>query len=135
MITPSWHPPRHELRTFGIVAFFVFGVLGLALRFHFGHPVAAWVVWGIGTFAGVMGLAAPFQLYLLYLVVTVVALPIGLVVSNVVLGVIYFGIMTPLGWVMRLSGRDPLRLRKPAVESFWIPRTHKRDPASYYRQS
>lgn len=135
MIAPSWHPTRDELRTFGIVAFFVFGVLGAVLRFYWGLEVAPWVVWGLGVFAGVIGVAAPFRLYLLYVVLTVVALPIGLVVSNVVLGVIYFLIMTPLGLVMRAWGRDPLRLRKPAGESFWIPRTHKRDPASYYRQS
>lgn len=47
------------------------------------------------------------------------------VVSPVVLGVIYFGVFTPAGIVMRLCGRDAMRRRfEPAAPSYWV----KRDP-------
>jgi hypothetical protein len=48
------------------------------------------------------------------------------IVNPVLLGIIYFLIVTPTGLLMRLFGKDPLRLRiERSAESYWI----KRDPA------
>lgn len=48
------------------------------------------------------------------------------IVSPVVLGVIYFGVFTPTGLVMRLIGRDAMCRRfDPAAPSYWV----RRDPA------
>ena len=45
------------------------------------------------------------------------------VVSPVVLGLIYFGVFTPVGLVMRLAGRDAMARRfEPAKPSYWISR-------------
>ncbi len=96
---------------------------------------APWIVWGLAVIGGVSGIVAPFKVYPLYLLVTLIALPIGLIISNLILGLIYYGIMTPLGWILRLTGRDPLRLRKPDGATYWVRRTHRPEPASYYRQS
>lgn len=50
---------------------------------------------------------------------------LGRVVSPVVLGVIFFGMFTPVGWVMRRAGRDAmLRRWEPGAPSYWV----KRDP-------
>jgi hypothetical protein len=47
------------------------------------------------------------------------------VVSPVVLGVIFFGVFTPVGAVMRLCGRDAMcRKFDAALGSYWV----KRDP-------
>ena len=54
------------------------------------------VIWGLGLVSGVMGVFAPYKSYVIYLLVTLIALPIGLVVSNLVLGVLYYGVLTPL---------------------------------------
>jgi hypothetical protein len=49
----------------------------------------------------------------------------GRVVSPVVLGVIFFAIFTPVGFVMRLCGRDSMyRKLDAAAPSYWV----KRDP-------
>lgn len=112
-----------------------FGVLGAVLRFHFGMTVAPWVVWVLGLAAGVVGVAAPLHVYPLYLLVTVLAIPIGFVVSTLGLGLFYYGIMTPLGFVLRLTGRDPMRLRKPSGDSYWLDRGDEPSAGSYYRQS
>jgi len=40
-----------------------------------------------------------------------------------VLGIVYYGCVTPVGWLMRLSGKDPLRLRfEPERKSYWETR-------------
>ena len=50
---------------------------------------------------------------------------LGRVVSPIVLGVIFYGVFTPVGWVMRLAGRDAMcRRLDPAAASYWV----KRDP-------
>ena len=46
------------------------------------------------------------------------------VVSPVVLGILFFGMFTPLGWAMRLFGHDAMkRTFDPAAKSYWIDRT------------
>ena len=46
----------------------------------------------------------------------------GLIISPVVLGLIYFGMFTPLAVVLRLKGRDELRLKNKNLKSNWIVR-------------
>jgi hypothetical protein len=48
---------------------------------------------------------------------------LGKVVSPIALGVLFYGVLTPVGMVMRLAGKDPLRLKRdPAADSYWIAR-------------
>src|SRR5687767_14251974 len=49
----------------------------------------------------------------------------GRVVNPVILGVIFFGVFTPVGAAMRLFGRDAMCRRwQPRAPSYWV----KRDP-------
>ena len=47
---------------------------------------------------------------------------LGMIVSPIVLGVIFFGLFTPIAMLMRLSGRDELRLKYSQKASHWISR-------------
>lgn len=48
---------------------------------------------------------------------------IGRVTNPVMTALLFFCIVTPLGFAMRLFGYDPLHLRfDPAAESYWAPR-------------
>ena len=47
---------------------------------------------------------------------------LGKIVSPIVLGVIFFGLFTPIALVMRIVGRDELRLKVKKLPSFWKPR-------------
>ena len=50
------------------------------------------------------------------------------VTSPIVIAVIYFGVITPTGLVMRALGKDPLRLRRdPDAETYWLPRAPSED--------
>ncbi len=45
------------------------------------------------------------------------------IVSPVVLGLLFYGVITPTGLIMRALGKDPLGLAyEPAAESYWIKR-------------
>jgi hypothetical protein len=62
-------------------------------------------------------------------------LPIGLVVSFVMLGLFYFLLITPLGLVFRLLGRDPLHRRfDPKAETYWVEHQPADRPERYFQQ-
>ena len=59
---------------------------------------------------------------------------LGMIVSPIVLGTIFFGLFTPIAFVMRLSGRDELRLRFNMKPSHWISRSELNYSDSFKHQ-
>jgi hypothetical protein len=55
--------------------------------------------------------------------------------TRLLLGFLFFGIFTPVGWLFRQLKRDPLHIRKPSVASYWARAEQSADRASYLRQS
>lgn len=47
---------------------------------------------------------------------------LGIVVSPIILGIIFFGLITPYGLIMRLVGRDEMKLKRSKKETYWILR-------------
>ena len=46
-------------------------------------------------------------------------LTLGKVVSPIVLGIIFFGLITPIALIARLIGRDELKLKRPQKSTYW----------------
>ena len=45
------------------------------------------------------------------------------IISPVMLGLVFYLCITPIGFLMRLFGKDPLRLRlEPEADTYWIRR-------------
>ena len=62
--------------------------------------------------------------------------PIGWVMSHVLLGLIYYGLLTPIGLVMRVVRYDPMKRHfDPSTDSYWIQRGPAADHQRYFRQS
>lgn len=59
---------------------------------------------------------------------------IGMIVSPLVLGIIFFGLFTPIAIIMRLSGRDELRLKFSKKASHWILRSEPIKSDSFKNQ-
>ena len=59
---------------------------------------------------------------------------IGMFVGPIVLGLIFFGIFTPIGFIMRIFGRDELQLKFQEKRSYWIKRETALDPNSLKNQ-
>ncbi len=47
---------------------------------------------------------------------------LGKIVSPIVLGIIFYGLLTPVALIGRAFGRDELKLKRRAVSSYWIER-------------
>ena len=145
LIEINWNPDRRRLRRFGVVALVAFAVVGAWVFLRHGlfgltlsegaACVAAYVLWGIAAVCGVLAAVAPRALRPLYLGLSLVGLPIGLVVSHVVMGVVFYIILVPIGLVMRLLGRDPLhRGFERDAETYWVRRGQTEEAKRYFRQ-
>lgn len=65
----------------------------------------------------------------------VAAFPIGWTVSHLLMGSIYFLLITPMGLLMRLFGRDSMGRRfDESRDSYWIPHQPPKDNQQYFRQ-
>jgi hypothetical protein len=88
----------------------------------------------VGVVAGGVGLAWPAAMRPIFTGWMIAAFPIGWTVSRVVLGIVFFLVITPIGWVFRLRGRDLLALRRPSKPTYWQPKRPTAGHASYFRQ-
>ena len=59
---------------------------------------------------------------------------LGMIVSPIVLGFIFFGLFTPIALLMRISGRDELRLKFNEKASHWISRGEPINSESFKNQ-
>ena len=48
---------------------------------------------------------------------------LGKIISPIVMGVIFFLVVTPIGFLMRLLGKDVLNLKYSDLKSYWIEKT------------
>jgi hypothetical protein len=71
----------------------------------------------------VISTTAPNILFPLNLLWFKFGLLLGRVVSPVVLGFIFFGLITPVALVLRLSGRDILGMKKKSSSTYWKAKT------------
>lgn len=145
LMTINFSPDRRALRLFGAAALVAFGALGAWVFLT--HALAgfempdrtarlvAWVLWIAGAGCGFLATVAPRALRPLYVALSLLAFPIGFVVSFVVLAVLYYLVLTPIGLLVRLVRRDPLHLRfDPGADTYWVRREHVDDVKRYFRQ-
>jgi len=59
---------------------------------------------------------------------------IGIIISPIVLGVIFFGIFTPYSLLMRLFGRDELKLKLVKSRSYWKLRVQSMPLTNFRKQ-
>ena len=59
---------------------------------------------------------------------------LGKLVSPIILGIIFFFMFTPVAVIIRIIGRDELRLRLKSQESYWIKRKSSIKKDSFERQ-
>ena len=107
--------------SFGITFAVVFASLAAFSYWHRGTGTMFYVTIAVSAAFAVVTLMAPRILRPLNLIWLKFGLLLHKVVNPVIMGILFFGIFTPMGVVMRMFGVDFLRMkRKPAAESYWI---------------
>ena len=108
-------------RGFGLVGAAACGVIGLSPLIRH-QPVRLWVLVAGALFL-FLALASPTVLHQLNVAWAKLGLLLNHIVTPVIMGVLFFGVVTPVAYFFRLRGRDALRLRpNPSAKTYWLER-------------
>ena len=128
-------PTARALRQFAGAWLIIFLAAGAHRYVVRGQHQVGIAVGVMALMVGGIGLIRPAVVRWLFVGATVLAFPIGWVVSQIMLALMYYGIITPLAVWFRIRGRD-LLCRKPAPNrpSFWTPKSTPENMGAYFRQ-
>ena len=108
---------------------------GSVLRLGLDPWTVASGLWAVGVLAAAMVWISREGGRQFYVAWMLAALPIGWTISHLVLGVVYYVVLTPIGLILRLTGRDPMQRRfDRSAASYWIERKPDDDPSRHFRQ-
>jgi hypothetical protein len=95
-------------------------------------PLAIWISAAVLSIAG---LVRPSVMKPIWVGWMTAVFPIGWTISHLVLAVTYYLVLTPVGILLRLTGRDPMtrRLDRQAP-TYWQRHQQIDDTARYFRQ-
>ena len=125
--------PR-DLRKFGLMVGAVFVAIAIVLWFR--HRPNYPFLFGIGAALIAVGAIWPRALKYIYIAWMALAFTLGFLMSNLILTLFFFLVVTPIGLLARLIGKDFLgrKLDRKAT-TYWIPCANETIIAqSYERQ-
>jgi hypothetical protein len=128
----SQEPTTKDLRQFGLLVGSVFAVIGLWPVVFRGESPRLWAMI-LGSLLIVLGAVVPQSLKQVHHGWMKVGHVLGAINTKIILGIIYYGLITPMGLVMRLMGKDPLhRTLAKEVTTYRVvraprPRQHMRN--------
>lgn len=129
-------PPKPRVvRQFAVLCLVIFGALGLFQILARARPILGGACLAFAVLSLVLGMTAPNLFRWVFTGSMLLAFPIGFVVSQVMLAVLFFVVFLAIGLLIRAGGSDPLgRRRKPPGESYWSPKPMPADAGRYLRQ-
>ncbi len=128
-------PSGRHLAVFAVGWLLSLGLIGWLFPRQLGDISLRDLCWVLAVMVPAVGLAIPRFLKGVYLASAYAALPVGIVVSYIVLATIYYAVLTPVGLLLRLGGFDPLSCRfQREIDSYWIPRRPPAGRDRYFRQ-
>ena len=124
----------NEARVFAGCQLVLAGLIAWWL-FNRDYATAAKVLMSVSSVIAVVGLIKPRWTAPLYAGWMLAAFPIGWVMSYVVASVVYFAVVTPIGLIARVAGRDAMGRRfDPNATTYWRETPEVDEPKRYYRQ-
>jgi hypothetical protein len=117
-----------QLRSFGLLVGGVFLFIGLWPLVWRGDAIRPWAL-TIAAILMPLGLLLPTFLAPLHKGWMAVGHVLGWVNTRIILGIVYYGLLVPMGLLMKMLGRDPMRRAfVPEMETYRVVR-ERRDPS------
>ena len=133
LVEINWAPSDRQLRQFAAISLFALPLLGYLWTREL--RVVGWMA-VLAAGVALAGWLKPALVKPVFLALTLIAAPIGMILGELAMLLVYFGVFLPLALVFRLLGRDELQLKaNRAATTYWQPKKQPRNVASYYRQS
>ncbi|MBR9972771.1 SxtJ family membrane protein [Magnetospirillum sulfuroxidans] len=108
-------------RSFGFIFTAVFAIIGL-WPLKSGGDIRLWAL-AVAVLFLIVALARPALLKPLNLIWFKFGLLLHSIMTPLIMGLLFFLTVTPVGLLMRATGKDPMRLKRDAsAASYWIPR-------------
>ena len=122
LVSIDWNPDRKTLAEFSDAWMFALGMVLAPMMYFRGHPQVAAACWVLAVAGRLVGLARPMWLKPVFVGMTLMTFPIGWVVSNLTLALLYYLVFTPVALVFRLIGRDTMKRRfDRSAATYWEP--------------
>lgn len=141
MIDIDWKPNDRKLRQFAAASIIGFPLIGFLLTrilpvFGAQAPANTIMIAAIiGAAVCLIGLIFPKAAFPVYVALVALALPIGLILSFILIPLIYYGVFTPVALGLKLCGKDPMnRDLAPVDGSYWIKRKPTPASSQYFKQ-
>ncbi|MBX3350740.1 MAG: hypothetical protein KF747_18625 [Nitrospira sp.] len=107
MDRPNHQATDKELRQFGLLVGGGFAVIGLWPVVFRGESLHLWAM-VLGGLLLVLGGTVPQSLKPVHRAWMKVGHVLGAINTKIILGIVYYGLITPMGLVMRFMGKDPM---------------------------
>ena len=133
LIETNWNPTSRQLRQFGGLCLVTLPLL--AWMWSGNRTVMASLA-GIGLLIAIAAWVYPKAIAPLFVGLMLITAPIGMVVGELAMFLIYMTVFLPIGIFFRITSRDRLRLNLDRqATSYWRPKREPKSVACYYRQS
>lgn len=133
LLETNWKPSTRQLRQFGSMCLLMLPLL--AWLWSGSLTLIAWLA-AVGLLIALASWVVPKIVAPLFIGLMLITLPIGLVISELAMLLIYMTVFLPIGIIFRLRSRDRLQLKiDRQCKSYWQPKPQPKSVASYYRQS
>jgi hypothetical protein len=139
----NWDPSARQLRQFGGAALIALPLAGWAVNgfadpanLSFAALLSISCLATVGAGLATLGLIAPGAIKPMFVGAMLIGWPVGLVIGEVMLVVVYYGLFTPTAFLFRIIGRDALQ-RKPdrSLHTYWTPKRSATNAECYFRQT
>ena len=128
-------PAATTLRWFGVLLAAFIVLAGGLVRWGLEAPAVAGAIWTAGAlFAGIYAAVPPLRRWI-YVGWLCAAFPVSWTLSHLLLAMVYYLVVTPIGLLLRLVKGNPLdRAPDRAAATYWIARRPTGDVRRYFRQ-
>jgi len=124
-----------ELRLFGILQLVFLGLIGGMVLHRTGSWTLATVVWTVALLLSAFYYAMPTAQHMVFQTWIALVYPIGWIISHMLLVVLFYGVLTPIGRLLRLCRYDGLqRQLDRSTRTYWTSHNTREDIKRYFQQ-